>query len=108
VLVGEIHTEAMTPTRRVRRELTIEQVQRWVVSFLILAVAAFPLGALVAVIRSIVDDGRRSDGIILLFVMAALGVVALAAIRIVHRRPLGSPLLVLGVLPAVVAAFFVL
>ena len=93
---------------RVRRELTIEQVQRWVVSFLILAVSAFPLGALVAVIRSIVDDGRRGDGVLLLVVMAVIGVVALGAIRLVHRRPAFAPWILLGVLPAVIAGFFIL
>ena len=93
---------------RARRELTIEQVQRWVASFLILAVSAFPLGALVAVIRSIVDDGRRSDGIILLVVMAVIGVVALGAIRLVHKRPAFAPWILLGVLPAVVAGIFIL
>lgn len=93
---------------RVRRELTIEQVQRWVATFLILAVSAFPLGALVAVIRSIVDDGRRSDGIMLLIVMAVIGIVALGAIRLVHRRPAFAPWILLGVLPAVVAGFCIL
>jgi hypothetical protein len=93
---------------RAPRELTIEQVQRWVVSFLILAVAAFPLGALVAVINSIVDDGRRSDGIILLVVMAVIGVVALGMIRLVHRRPVFALWILLGVLPAVAAGIFVL
>jgi hypothetical protein len=95
-------------TTRVRRELTIEQVQRWVASFLILAVSAFPIGALVAVIRSIVDDGRRGDGIILLVVMAIIGVVALGSIRLVHRRPAFAPWILLGVLPAVVAGVFIL
>lgn len=93
---------------RVRRELTTEQVQRWVASFLILSVSAFPLGALVAVIRSIVDDGRRGDGIVLLVVMAVIGVVALGTIRLVHRRPAFAPWILLGVVPAVVAGFFVL
>jgi hypothetical protein len=93
---------------RVRRELTIEQVQRWVVSFLILAVSAFPLGALMAVIRSIVDDGRRSDGILLLIVMAVIGTVALGAIRLVHRRPAFAPWILLGALPAVVAGVAIL
>ena len=37
------------------RDLSLEQVQRWVVSFLILAVASFPLGALTAVSRTIAD-----------------------------------------------------
>ncbi|MCW2841525.1 MAG: hypothetical protein JWR55_3008 [Aeromicrobium sp.] len=90
------------------RELSIEQVQRWVVTFLILAVASFPLGALTAVAHAIVADGRRSDGILLLGVMVALGVLALGAIRLVHRRPPLSPWLVCGVAPAVVAALVVL
>jgi hypothetical protein len=95
-------------TTRVRRELTTEQVQRWVVSLLILAVSAFPLGALVAVISSIVDDGRRGDGIILLLVMAVIGVVALGTIRLVHRRAAFAPWILLGALPAVAAGVLVL
>jgi len=93
---------------RVRRELTTEQVQRWVVSFLILAVSSFPIGALTAVIRTIVDDGRRSDGTILLVVMAIIGIVALGAIRLVHRRPAFAPWILLGALPAVVAGVLIL
>ena len=93
---------------RARRELTIEQVQRWVVSFLVLAVSAFPLGALVAVIRTIVEDGRHGDGIILLVVMGFIGVVALGTIRLIHRRPLFAPWILLGVLPAVVAGILIL
>lgn len=88
--------------------MSIEQVQRWVISFLILAVSAFPLGALVAVIDSIVDDGRRDDGVILLVVMAGLGVLALVAIRLVHRRPIVSPWVLAGLLPAAVTAALVL
>ena len=93
---------------RARRELTTEQVQRWVVTFLILAVSAFPLGALVAVIRSIVDDGRSSDGVILLVVMAVIGIIALGAVRLVHRLTAFAPWILLGVLPAVAAGLFVL
>ncbi|MCW2830052.1 MAG: hypothetical protein JWP31_744 [Aeromicrobium sp.] len=85
------------------RELSIEQVQRWVVSLLIIAVASFPLGAITAVTQSIVDDGRRGDGILLLAVMAVLGVLALAAIRMVHQKRPASPWIALGVVPALVA-----
>lgn len=91
-----------------RHELSIEQVQRWVISFLILAVASFPLGALTAVTHSLVDDGRRTDGLLLLAVMSALGILALAAIRLVHQRPPLSPWLVCGILPAAAAALVVL
>jgi len=94
-------------TRGVRKELTIEQVQRWVISFLILAVAAFPLGALLAVDRTIVEDGRAGDAVILLGAMAVIGVVACGAVRIVHRRSIVTPWLMVGLLPAVVAAVVV-
>ena len=102
------HTEAVRRPSPVRRELSIERVQRWVISILILAVAAFPIGALVASADSMLADGRRTDGIILLVVMAAIGVVALGAIRLVHRRSATSPWVVLGAVPAVIAALFVL
>ena len=90
------------------RELSIEQVQRWVVSFLILAVASFPLGALAAVSRTIADEGRRSDAILLMAVMAVLGVLALGAVRLVHRRPPVSPWLACGLVPALATALAVL
>lgn len=93
---------------RPRRELSIEQVQRWVMSFLILAVAAFPLGALTAVAHSVAGDGRQADAVLLLVVMAALGVLALVAIRLVHGRPPVSAWVLLGVLPAVVAGALIL
>ena len=93
---------------RPRRELSIEQVQRWVVTFLIMAVSSFPIGALVAVVHRIVDAGRRSDGIILLVVMGLIGVLALGTIRLVHRRSPATPWLLLGALPAVVAGVLVL
>jgi MFS family permease len=91
-----------------RRELSIEQVQRWVMSFLILAVASFPLGALTAVAHSVAGDGRQADAVLLLVVMAALGVLALVAIRLVHGLPPGSAWVLLGVLPAVVAGALIL
>lgn len=90
-----------------RRELNIEQVQRWVISFLILAVSSFPLGAMTAATVMLVDDERRSDAVLILAVMAVLGVLALGAIRLVHRRPPLSPWLLCGVLPASVAAVWI-
>lgn len=55
----------------------------------------------------LVDDDRRSDAILLLTVMAVLGVLALGAIRLVHRRNPLSLWLAFGVLPAAVAAAWV-
>lgn len=90
-----------------RKPLSIEQVQRWVITFLIIAVSSFPLGALAAVARTVDQIGRRSDAVILLFVMALIGVLALVVIRLVHRLPPASRWLVCGALPAVAAAFVV-
>lgn len=90
------------------RDLSIEQVQRWVVSFLIMAVASFPLGALTAVGRTIAHEGRRGDAVLLLVVMAVLGTLALGAIRMVHRRPPLSAWLACGLLPAMAATLVVL
>jgi hypothetical protein len=98
----------MSRTARVRRQLSIEQVQRWVISFLVIAVSLFPLGALVAVGHSIDDNGRTGDATILLFVMAVIGILALIIIRLVHRRPPLSPWVLCGALPAIAAAFVVL
>lgn len=88
--------------------MSIEQVQRWVITFLVTAVSLFPLGALVAVGHTIDDKGRTSDAAILLVVMAMIGIVALVVIRLVHRRPPLSPWVLCGVLPAIAAAFVVL
>lgn len=76
-------------------------------TFLIIAVSTFPLGALVAVSRTIDGYGRGGDAVILLFVMAAIGVLALMVICLVHRRPPATPWVLCGVLPAIAAAFVV-
>jgi len=91
-----------------RRELSIERVQRWVITFLILAVSSFPLGALVAVIHRLVEEDRRSDASILLVVMALLGILALGAIRLVHRCSPATAWILLGALPAVIAGVLIL
>ena len=98
----------MTRPKRIRKQLSIEQVQQWVVTFLITAVSLFPLGALVAVGRTIDGNGRTADATILLVVMAAIGMLALTVIRLVHRVPPLSPWVLCGALPAIGAAFFVL
>lgn len=88
--------------------LTIEQVQRWVISFLILAVSLFPTGALIAAVHMLVDQDRRADAVILVIVMAILGMIAMTAIRIVHRRSPAHWLLLLGIVPAVVTGVVLL
>ncbi|MCW2799032.1 MAG: hypothetical protein JWQ70_504 [Aeromicrobium sp.] len=98
----------MSRPTKIRKQLSIEQVQRWVITFLVTAVSLFPLGALVAVGHTIDDNGRTSDATILLCVMAVIGILALIVIRLVHRVPPLSPWVLCGALPAIAAAFVVL
>lgn len=87
--------------------MSIEQVQKWVVTFLICAVSAFPTGAIIAQVHQFADH-RRADAVVLLVVLSILDLIALIAIRIVHQA---SPLhwvLLLAPIPALTAAVFAL
>ena len=85
------------------RATPLERTQRWVISALISAVAAFPSGALIAVTHiSHRDDPQLA--IALCVMTGVLGVVALGAILLVHRRSPLSPLLGIGLVPAVCSA----
>jgi hypothetical protein len=79
--------------------MTTEQVQQWVISALIGAVATFPVGALIA--TSVVKDraGVTGDAIALGVMASLIGVVAVGAARLVHRRQPLSPYLLLGAVP---------
>ena len=92
-----------TATRR--RGLTIEQVQRWVVSALICAVSMFPLGALTAAVHVRADDDP-AGAVTLTVMMGVIGVAAVTAARLVHRRSPWSPYAALGLIPAVISALW--
>lgn len=89
-----------------REELTTEQVQRWVVSLLILAITSFPIGGLIGVSYAVLDEGRRGAAIGLIVMAGVIGVISLGAMRVIHKRSLATPLLILGTLPAAIAAYF--
>ena len=82
---------------------SLSNVQRWVMSVLVVTtILHFSVGLAVA---AVVVDGARADARVGLNVLAALtGVMAVAAARAIHRRPLVSPWLALGVVPGVVGA----
>lgn len=89
----------------VRPEMSIEQVQKWVVTALIGAVATFPLGALIAVTHTSRSDDPAGAAV-LAGMTALLGVVAVGATRLVHRLPPLSPLLLLGLVPALASVLW--
>jgi hypothetical protein len=90
-----------------RPAMTIEQVQHWVVTALICAVSSFPIGALSMVSQSV----RRSDpsgSAILCTMTGAIGIVAGVAIALVHGRSPWTPYVLLGLIPALVCAAWIL
>jgi len=82
--------------------MTIEQVQRWVISALICAVSAFPLGALAAAVHYRADDDP-AGAVLLTVMMGSLGVAAATVARLVHGRSPWSPYAALGIVPAIVS-----
>ncbi len=84
---------------------SLERTQRWVLSALIAAVALFPSGALIAVTHVTGADDPAA-AVLLCAITGVLGVIALAAILLVHRRSVVSPLLVIGLVPAVCSAIW--
>jgi len=85
--------------------MSIETVQRWVLTALICAVSSFPVGALVVVTHQTRD--HDSAGAVLLCVMTAvIGIVAVTAILLIHQRSPWSLFLVIGLLPAIGSAIW--
>lgn len=87
--------------------MSTEQVQRWVISVLVFAISTFPIGGLIAASYSELHNGRRGAAIGLMIMAGVIGVIALGAIRIIHKRSAASPLLILGIVPASIAAYFI-
>lgn len=90
-----------------RAEMSTEQVQRWVVSLLVFAISAFPIGGLIGVSHVVLNQDRRGAAICLMIMAGVIGVLSISVMRIIHKRSLATPLLILGVLPAAIASFWV-
>ena len=86
------------------KEMTIEQVQHWVVSLLIFAITSFPMGALIVASNVYYRQGNVTSAFGLCIMCGVVGVCAVVAMHLVHGRSVMSPYLPLGLLPAVGAA----
>ena len=99
----------MTPGQPVRQPapgaMTITSVQRWIMSSLAVTTILHLAGGLVLAAK--VADVRSSQ-IGLLVIAGAFGVLAFAAGVVIHGRSPLHPLLLLGLLPALVGAWWVL
>ena len=85
-------------------QVSLSRVQRWVMSTLA-ATTIMHLAAGLAVAAYFSEKTSAKVG--LLIIAGAFGVIAMMAALLIHRKSLLSPWLLLGVLPAVVGAFFV-
>lgn len=95
-----------TPTTREDLE-RLERVQRTVLSVLV-GTTIFHLAVGLVVFAVYVDDTERVAQVGLCVLGGAFGVVAVAAAFAIHRRPVLSPWLLVGVLPTVVGLYVVL
>ncbi|MCX6408810.1 MAG: hypothetical protein NTV28_18040 [Propionibacteriales bacterium] len=86
-----------------RAPMSTQKVQQWIISLLVIAVSCFPLGALTAAVAMLSAE-RHDAALVLVGVMAALGMAAVSAGRLVHRLSPVSPWTLLGLLPALAAA----
>jgi hypothetical protein len=80
--------------------MSLEPVQRWVLSVLAATtIAHLAAGLVIAAIY--IDDDRIDARIGLNIVAAAFGVLAVLAFRAIHQQRLLSPWLLLGLIPLV-------
>ncbi len=77
--------------------MEVERVQRWVASALILTVCTlFATG--MAVLSGTVDRAGAQPG--LLVISCVVGLLAMTGVRIINAKPVLTPWLLLGFLPA--------
>ena len=99
----------MTPGQPVRQPargaMTITSVQRWIMSSLAVTTILHLAGGLVLAAWAV---DVRSSKIGLLVIAGAFGLLAFAAGLVIHGRSPVHPLLLLGLLPALLGAWWVL
>ncbi|MEO6604224.1 MAG: hypothetical protein ABIN55_01300 [Aeromicrobium sp.] len=86
--------------QRRRGQMSIDQVQKWVITALISAVSSFPIGALVIVTHQ-THKSDSAGAAMLCMMTAAIGISAMVAIRLMHRVSPCSIYVALGLLPAI-------
>jgi hypothetical protein len=85
--------------------MEIERVQKWVMTALMMTTAViFATG--LALLAGQSDQPGAKPG--LLAIAAAVGVLAVAAARVIHQKSVVTPWLALGVIPSAVVGYFVL
>ena len=86
---------------------SLSRVQQWVLSTLAVT-TILHLSAGLVLAAMFLDDRGRSSQIGLDVIAGIFGVLAVAAARAIHRRPILTPWLLVGVVPGVVGAWLTL
>jgi hypothetical protein len=84
--------------------MQVEQVQKWVMTALMMTISVI-LAVGLALLAGQADRAGAKPG--LLIIAGVVGVMATAAARVIHQKPVLTPLLLLGVLPAAIAGYVV-
>ncbi len=92
---------------REAHEKSLESVQRWVVSTLCIVLGGAPTTALAAYSQRLARTDH-STAVGLCFMSGVIGLLTAAGVLVIHRRSLLSPLLALGLIPALIGAYYLL
>ncbi|MBB3045001.1 MULTISPECIES: hypothetical protein [Nocardioides] len=87
--------------------MSLEPVQKWVLSVLAATTIAHMAGGLV-IAAMYVDDTRTDAQIGLNVLAAAFGLLTVAVFRAIHQMPLVSAWLLLGLLPGILGLYLTL
>lgn len=86
-------------------EKSLDAVQRWVISTLLVVVGGAPASALAAYSTRLADEDYT--GAVGLWVMSCvIGIVVAGAVLVVHRRFPVSPWLLAGLIPSAIGAYY--
>lgn len=88
-------------------ERKLQRVQQWVLSALAVTTILHMSGGLV-IAAAVMGSDERAAQIGLVVIAGAFSVLAVAAGRAIHRRPILSPWLGLGVITVIIGLFFVM
>ena len=91
------------PAPSPRAQQSLSRVQKWVMSSLAVTTILHLVAGLILA-AAFMDVERTSSRVGLLVISGAFGIIAIAAGLAIHQRRLVSPWLLLGTIPAVVAA----
>jgi hypothetical protein len=86
--------------------MSMTQVQKWVASSLVVTTLLHLVVGLVAA-AAIFEDERVAAKVVMLMIAGAFGVICVVAAFAIHQRPLLSPWLVVGLVPAAIGAYWV-